>query len=400
MPTLTEKYVAGYIFNADGDPEVGSNITAAISNRIIRTGADNLVIEDDETVTATTDGTGRFVIQLHPNNQPGDSPLNTHWTIVEPSGHTEAIFIPYNHSLGGTDSTAIPYTSLIVDPADLDSPQTDSTLSDRLTRVESAITALATMNQAGLSALSPPVSTALVDAAESTATLATSSQSGLLSSTLFNVIDTLRSGQANDVSNMVKKDANGIILPQNADPTTTGFTVRLYQSTADGAANIQLGNVNGRTRLAPALASPSWLATADLTISGTSYADVATFDVVANATYHITGPIHYSAETSPDLMLRFTNIPTGATLRWGKVAIAAADAGTDGIGEPDLKIATGNGPLTLGGNGALQPILATMNGVLKTGSTAGTVTLQAQKSTTGTNCAIFAASALFFVRYA
>jgi hypothetical protein len=104
--------------------------------------------------------------------------------------------------------------------------------------------------------------------------------------------------------------------------------------------------------------------------------------------------------TDPNLQLRFTNIPVGATLRWGKVAMAGPDTGGDGIGSPDLKIAVGNAPLTLGGNGAFLPLLATMNGVLKTGASAGTITLQAQKDTTGTNCSIFAASALFFVRYA
>jgi hypothetical protein len=398
MPTVAEKFVAGYIFNADGDPDVGATVTASLSNRIVRVGADNLVIENDETIPATVAGDGRFVFQLHPNNVPGDAPLNTHWTITEPSGHSEFIFIPYNHAQGGTDAGAIPYTSLIIPPENLPTPSGDTDLSERVDRLEALVTAMNTLDDAEVVTLGEADD--LVLAAQSTSGLATSGSNGLLSSTDFTLIQTFKSGQTNDTSTLVKKDASGIILPQNADPANVGFFGRIYQSTSDGTLNIQTGNATNRTRLSPALRSPSWLASADVVVSGTAYADIATFDVVANATYHITGPIHYSAEVSPDLMLRFTNIPTGATLRWGKVAIAAADAGTDGIGEPDLKIATANNPLTLGGNGALQPILATMNGVIKTGASAGTVTLQAQKSATGTNCSIFAASALFFVRYA
>jgi hypothetical protein len=86
MPTIAEKYVAGYIFNADGTPEVGSTVSATISERIIRTGSDNLVLENDETVTGVTDGTGRFVLSLHPNNRrvtrkPSSSPTTTHRAI-------------------------------------------------------------------------------------------------------------------------------------------------------------------------------------------------------------------------------------------------------------------------------------------------------------------------------
>jgi hypothetical protein len=398
MPTVAEKYVAGFIFNADGDPEVGGTVTAAISDRIVRAGVDNMVIEDDETISTTTDGAGRFVLQLHPNNVPGDSPLNTHWEITEPSGHSELIFIPYNSSQGNSDATAIPYTSLIVLPSNLPQPEDTSGFGDRISDLEAIVAAMNTLDDSALVTLGQ--SSQLLDVAQASGAPANSTTAGTMSATDFTLVQTFKSGQTNDTSTLVKKDGNGIILPQNADPANVGFFGRLYQSTADGTLNIQTGNATNRTRLSPALRSPSWLASADVVVSGTAYADIATFDVVANATYHITGPIHYSAETTPDLMLRFTNIPTGATLRWGKVAIAAADAGTDGIGEPDLKIATANNPLTLGGNGALQPILATMNGVIKTGASAGTVTLQAQKSTTGTNCSIFAASALFFVRYA
>jgi hypothetical protein len=399
MPTIAEKYVAGYIFNADGTPEVGSTVSATISERIIRTGSDNLVLENDETVTGVTDGTGRFVLSLHPNNQPGDNPLNTNWTITEPSGHQETIFIPYNHSQGNTDPTAIAYTSLITTVPNNPDPGEQAALEARVERLEAALTASSTMDQAGLQALSPPVSTALVDAAESVGSLATSTSNGLLSSSLFNTISTLQSGQSNDLANMVKRDAMGLIVPGAADPTSTGFGGRLYQSATDLSINLQFGSAAGRTRLAPALSSPSWLATSDLTFSSTSYVDISTFTLVANATYHVTGAIFYSADQASDLFLRFINIPTGATLRWGGYRLASIDTGAEGVAEADFNIATGTEPHAFGGNGVFRPLVTQLAGVLKTGSTAGTLTMQGRKEGTA-NASIFAASAVFVVRYA
>jgi hypothetical protein len=267
MPTVAEKFVAGYIFNADGDPDVGATVTAALSNRIVRVGADNLVIENDETMSATVAGDGRFVFSLHPNNVPGDAPLNTHWTITEPSGHTEFIFIPYNHAQGGTDAGAIPYTSLIIPPENLPAPSGDTDLSERVDRLEAIVVAMNNLDDDALLALTPPVNDDLVLAAQSTSGVATSSTNGLLSSTDFTLIQTFKSGQTNDTTTLVKKDANGIIIPQNADPANVGFFGRIYQSLADGTLNIQTGNATNRTRLSPALRSPSWLASADVVVS-------------------------------------------------------------------------------------------------------------------------------------
>jgi hypothetical protein len=399
MPTVAEKFVAGYIFNSDTDPDVGATVTASLSNRIVRVGADNLVIENDETMSATVAGDGRFVFSLHPNNVPGDAPLNTHWTITEPSGHSEFIFIPYNHAQGGTDAGAIPYTSLIIPPENLPTPSGDTELSERVDRLEALVTAMNTLDDAEVVTLGEADD--LVLAAQSTSGLATSGSNGLLSSTDFTLIQTFKTGQTNDTTTLVKKDATGIILPQNADPANVGFFGRLYQSSTDGTLNIQTGNATNRTRLSPALRSPSWLASADLTISSFTFVDVTTFDVVANATYNVVGPIFYSAAAANDLMLRFTNLPTGSTFRWGKIAMAGADVGTEGVGEPDFNIATGNGELRLGGNGPLVPIVANTVGVLRTGASTGTVTLQARKEVNvAGSCAIFAVSSLFFVRYA
>ncbi len=415
-PVPVIKYVAGYVHDADQLPVVNEKVTATLSNRIVDVG-DNDIIENDETVSTVTDGTGRWVLPLRPNNVIGDTPQNTFWTITEPSGESFLIQIPYNHAAGGTDPGAIPYTTLLSLPADLDPLVGGATLTNRIAALETIVVLMNTLDEVGLGALTPPQSTALVDAAESVSTDATAVAPGRMTSAHFNIVKTFEAAGTNDPVYLARlHSAGGIKVPKADDPTFSSLdgTARLYVSNTDGGAKIQQGTSAGRTTVAPGLVSPSWQATADVPITATTYVTVASFAVLAAGRYEIRGPIFYTADAAVDLTCRFASIPGGSTLRWGYTGITAANTNTGvdlGRGSLDANSALGNAGLTFGGAGTaaatppvtfgLPLLMAVIEGVLTVGPTVtAPVTFQAQKGTTGVSAAILAASSLFFVRQA
>jgi hypothetical protein len=397
--TITEKWIHGFVNNADGTPQYPGTVTATLSQRIINDTL-NLVIEDDVVVSANTDGDGHWAMALHPNNQPGDAPLNTHWLIQEPDLSTEPqiIFIPYDLAGGGTEATAIKYTSLITPPEDEVAPGVISALTDRVSALEDLAEAMNELDTDFLEGLSPAMSTDLLDAATAASAVATSTTPGLQSAANFILNASLATGQTNDVANMVRKDASGIIVPTNADPSNTGLTGRLYQSLTSGAINLQLGLPSQRTQITPGLISPNWYVASDVTVSATTYVTLASFPVAVNGNYYIVGPVFMNADAAVDLRCRFADVPAGATLRWFRVGISAANTATDGIGSTDASIATGNEALVFGGQGTGKNLGVQILGSIQVGATAGTVTFQAQKGTTGTNCTILTGTELNFLK--
>lgn len=389
-PTITQKWVTGFVLNDDGLPEVGGTVTAIISERIVRQG-NNIVVEADLTLSTTTNGDGQWWLQLHPNNEPGDKPLNTFWTVTEPSGHSELLFIPHNASGGDTQGAALEYATYITLPEDLPAPS-QSQLDDLAQQVSDLTTIVGLMNAldaAGLAALTPAQSTSLVDAALAASVEATSSTSGLLSSALFNVIDTLRTGQTNELANLVKKDANGIIFPANSRPGSTLATnaARAYVNTTSGEAELAVkdavSGTNSFSILGPGFDAPAFQVSTDLSITSTTPQNITTtaIPVSANALYFVSGQVIYQAQGNYNVGLRFTTIPTGATLRWNAEGLATPDtvAGAGGVGKIDANTKTGNAEMLFPGQGSTTPVGVWVYGFLRTSTTAGAVNLQARQ---------------------
>jgi hypothetical protein len=413
MPTITEKFIAGYAFNEAGDPIVGATVTANLSDRIVRT-VDNLVVEIEGSVTAPTDGTGRWVMALHPNNQPGDAPQGTHWTITEPGGHTEDIQIVYNASGGGTDPTALSYTSLVTTPANIPSGGTSlqsqiDTLTAGLAAVNTELGLMNNLNAAGLAALTPPVPTTLVDAAAATSGNVTTSVDGLMLHTDKAKLDSIT------VANLVTSDpvttTGGVVLPSVARPTTlaTGAS-RVYRNSTSGEVEVAV-NVGGTifySVLGPGLESPAFQITTDFTLSSTTMTTVnasTPLNIVANALYFISAPIAYTAQGQYDVGVRFSAIPNGATLRWGAVSLTSAvqgaawsnrppptPAGAGGVGYIDAGLRTGTNEMLFPGQGVDTSLLAGQTqsplgavsvyiyGTLRTGVNAGGINFQARRN--------------------
>lgn len=401
-PVIPEKYVAGYIVNADGDPEVGSVLTATLSHRIVNQVAD-YIMEIDEVVESTpTDGDGRFIFQLHPNNQPNDSPLNTSWTITEPSGHTETIFIPYNHPSGATGDTAIKYLSLITIPPDLEEPSTITELSGRVDYLEAALTGLAERDDVALDALDPPVPTDLLDAVSSASSLATSSTNGLLTSTDYSLIQTFKTGGTNDAAYLARlaspdSGTNKYLrLPVAADPTTTtSGQAWLWQSTSDLNAKVQRGNSSNRVQVSPGLNSLRFRVTTNQTFTTSTATDILEFALASSSEYEIYGQLAYQCPANVDFQVGFAGTAATSLLSWNYVGTAATmdTAGDEVRSLINTTRRTGTQTLTFGGAGATTPVGALIYGAVSTTS-AGTLKLQGQKANAvaGTSVTLLAGS--------
>lgn len=398
MPTSVIKYVAVNVWDSPQTPETGE-VTATLSGRIVNV-ADNLIIEADEVTSATINGDGRAVLPLRPTNVPGDaSEAALYWTIREPSGHTEAITIPYDHAQGDTEGTAIPYTSLIVDPGNLPAPG-DTTLSDRVATIETVLDLMNSLNAAGLDALTPPVDTSLVDAATAASANATTTVAGLMSETDKSKLDAINTARL-----VVTDDdtAGGIIIPDRADYTTAipAGEARMWVGATDQQLKVRVAS--STTTLAPALDAPAWQASADIAVTVTQPTTAQTltsFTVEANALYEIRGLVGYNAEATVDLRMGFGGIPSLATLIWGYTGPEAGRAASTSTGSINSTRRTGTSTLTFGGVGmtAADAVLAHVVGTLRTGVNGGTLTVLAQKENSGTNPNILAGTLYYLTR--
>lgn len=398
-PTIAEKYVAGYVFDANGLPDDGATVSATLSSRIVNV-ANNYVIENDEPETTTVQGDGRWVMTLHPTNFPTDQSDDAlYWTIREPSGHSEVITIPYDHAQGGTDETAIPYTSLIEDPGNLPDPG-DTTLSDRVATIETVLDLMNSLNAVGLAALTTPVDTDLVEAATAASANATITVAGLMSATDKEKLDAV------NVNRLVVLDADGggIVVPSRADYATAiaSGSGRMWVGATDNQLKVRVAS--STTALAPALDAPAWQASADVTVTAAippaTPQTLTSFTVEANALYEIRGLVGYTAEATVDLRMGFGGIPSLATLIWGYTGPEASRAASTSTGSINSTRRSGTSTLTFGGVGmtASDGVLAHVVGTLRTGVNGGTLTVLAQKENTGTNPVILAGTLYYLTR--
>lgn len=408
MPTPIVKYLEGYVFEASQLP-AGSQVSARLSNRIVDA-SENLVIEADEVLSDALDDIGRWVLALRPNNVPGDAPLNTNWLITEPSGHSEFVFIPYDTPGGDTPEDALDYVNFILLPEDLD-PPTSGDLQDQidvhsaeLTYLRDAVDAMNSMDSAALEALTPAQETDLVDAAGASSAEATSSTPGLMPAGHWSKVEAL------DLARLVLLDAaaGGIVIPTRTagdyTGTITSGEARLWVSPTDGQAKIRAGT--STSALAPGLDSPSFRASADITVTSTTPQTIATFPVAANATYFIDGRLDYRAEGAKGILTRFAGTPSGATLLWNGIGLdELVVGGAGGTGSLDARRRTGTQALVFAGQGTTtgeeREMTGVIRGILVTGATAGTISWQLAHGASGTttNPTALAGTSMVFERY-
>lgn len=368
VPTITVKWIYGYDLDVDDTPNVGS-VTAVISESIRQPGG-AIYIENDKAVTSPIDGDGRFALALHPNNQPGDNPLNTSWTLTFSNGESVNLFIPYNASGGSTNALALKWTDFATALVDLPDPATQSALDARISKLETEVGLMNNLDGTGLAALTPPVPTTLVDAAAATSGNVTTTTDGLMLHTDKAKLDSIT------VANLTTQDTLGVVLPSVVRPTTlTTGTSRVYRNSTSGEVEVAV-NVGGTiyySVLGPGLESPAFQITTDFTITSTTPATVnagAPLTVVPNALYFISGPIAYTAPGYYDIGIRFSAISAGSTLRWGAVGLngLGADANfaarpavtppaSGGVGYIDAALRTGTNEMLLPGQGVTNSLL-------------------------------------------